>query len=130
MLRMHRRFGCTRTVFLIGRVAIKVPSCRYGTRFFVNGLMNNLEESYRWYNWTHRNHDRMCPVRLCGPLGLFLVMDRASTELVNQQLAERLMRRLGICMDANGSNCGVINKRVVIVDYGEASFSFWTFDHT
>ncbi len=36
--------GVTRTVFLCGRLAFKLPCMRYGWRLFLQGLLANMQE--------------------------------------------------------------------------------------
>jgi hypothetical protein len=66
------RYGTTRTVFLIGRLAIKIPSF-VEWRLFLHGLLANLQER----TFSRAGWPQLCPVRWCCPGGWFLVMSRA-----------------------------------------------------
>lgn len=83
--------GNTRLVFLVGSVAVKVPTPFSGARQLLFGLLANVLEAERWRDWSeHRDH--LVPVRWCAPLGLLLVMDR--TEPVDEMMSDEMLDRL------------------------------------
>ena len=67
------RRGATRWVLLVGPYAVKVPSLR-GWRDFLWGLLGNLQEA----EFSRLGWERLCPVVASLPLGLMVVMRRAS----------------------------------------------------
>ncbi len=110
-MRVHR--GITRTVWLVGRWAIKFPSMRYAGTFFLKGCLANLEEAWHWNDMKDKR-EVMAPVRWCGWFGLFLVMDRA------EPLDGKLWTwPIGIhgSMDCKPENLGWINGKTVWIDY-------------
>lgn len=119
---MKIKYGCTRIVILIGSYAIKFPTWQYDPSLFLKGLLANYEEGYIYKNRKHhKNHKYLCPVIFTGWLGCFLVMKRANVN-VNQGLLQRFMKHRGVIMDENFTNCGMLNNRPVIIDYGEQCF--------
>ena len=67
-----RDFGITRTVFLVGHLAIKVPQHNYGWEKFLRGLLANLQEKL----WGRGYDERLCPVLWASPGGWIIVMRR------------------------------------------------------
>lgn len=105
------RSGQTRTVLLIGRWAIKVPRLANGWRFFLMGMLANANER-RWSGFD----DRLCPVLWCAPMGLMLCMRRAEPWPDGEPLPE--MKSLPF-LDHQTSNFGLLDGKVVSIDYGE-----------
>lgn len=121
------RHGTTRTVFLIGRYAIKLPAITEW-RLFLMGLLGNMQE---------RRFDRMrypglCPVLFGCPGGWFLIARRA------HPLSWREFEELDygkfiqgdqdlpkgewiLPVENKQSSFGILNGRIVAVDYGDAS---------
>jgi hypothetical protein len=71
-LNIELKGGCTRTVLLIGRYAIKIPRLNYGWRLFLQGLLCNMQE----VSFSKMNDKRICPVFFYIPGGWLLVMPR------------------------------------------------------
>lgn len=115
---MKRRFGCSRTVYLVGRWAIKTPSAQYGLTKFLLGWHSNRMEANRWSWCTGTiSEEALCPVLGSYLLGLVLVMTRADEvdyeELLPGELRE-LERHGG---DVHSGNVGRLDGRLVLVDY-------------
>lgn len=64
--------GCTRTVFLIGKYAIKIPRLNYGWQLFLKGLLCNMQEVH----FNTMKDDRMAPIYFSIPGGWLVVMAR------------------------------------------------------
>ena len=121
MIEINRQ-GITRIVFLTRRYAFKVPNFMYGYRFFLRGLLANLQEK-DVYGWAYRKVD-LCPVRFAFPLGLLVVMPRVrvmtDAEFLKfdyQEWSERAGRY--ITVEDKESSFGWLDGRVVAIDYGD-----------
>ncbi len=68
--------GISRTVFLCGKYAIKVPSARSGWVGFLKGLMANMQE--RRLSLMLRQFPQYCPVRWADPWGFVVIMPRVT----------------------------------------------------
>ena len=112
---MPIRRGMSRTVWLVGRWAIKVPRARHGARFFVLGMLGNLNEAERW---RLLRHPRLAPVRACGPLGLWLVQPRYRHFLGRRLTRSERAAFPILNLDDNGANVAVGPTGLVLVDYG------------
>lgn len=107
---MEIRSGQTRTVFLAGKYAIKVPRMSNGWRFFLMGMLANANEK-RWSGFDKR----LCPVLWCAPFGLMLCMMRAEPWPDGKELPSDNLPFL----DPQESNFGILNGEAVSIDYGE-----------
>jgi hypothetical protein len=74
--------GITRTVYLVGDIAIKVANGRYTWQHWLKGLIANLKERERH---TY-NLPQLCPVLWSDPWGVVVVQRRAAT-LTDEQHA-------------------------------------------
>jgi hypothetical protein len=112
------RRGSTRTVFLLGRYAVKVP--RASTwRTFLNGLLANMQErGFAVTGWPE-----LCPVLFSLPGGWIVVMRRARP-LTDEEWFEfdptGFVQRSDYCVPAEEKrdSFGMLDGRVVAVDYG------------
>jgi hypothetical protein len=66
--------GCSRTVFLVGRYAVKAPVYQYGIRSFLRGWATSSLEAETWRRYPHAI---LCPVVASLPWALAIVMPRA-----------------------------------------------------
>lgn len=109
--------GITRTVWLIGPLAIKLPSLRYAGTFFLKGCLCNLEEAWKWHDTKGKPvlHNMLCPVLWCGWFGLFLVMRRAKPLTMCHRVEEWKFEK--VTTDTKRENFGLIDDEVVCVDY-------------
>lgn len=115
------KHGATRAVFLIGGWAIKIPSFRYGQRYFVYGCLGNILERD---HWKIQGHPQLAPVYFCFPLGLFLVMKRYR-DLVIRRLTEDEKNTLPFTnFDDNGHNFAYEDGKLVLFDYGNVNFFY------
>jgi len=107
---MQIRQGQTRIVLLIGKWALKFPHILNGWRFFLLGLLANINER-RW-----SGHDkRLCPVLWAFPMGFLLRMRRA--ELWPQDGSFPHMVGLPF-LDPQVANFGMLDGEPVSLDYG------------
>lgn len=106
------RSGRNRLVLLVGPLAIKLPSPRCW-RDFLFGLLNNLNEA-AW----HGEQACHCPVLWSAPLGLAVVMPRATIldDAAFRTLDHMIPRLPGV--ERKASSWGWLGERLVAVDYG------------
>jgi hypothetical protein len=121
--------GVTRTVILTKRWAIKLPTLVYGWKYFLYGILANLQE----IDWSGSD-ERLCPVRLASPGGLVIVMPRCQAltdEAYSTEVESIYPRWAAQCDTSTGevlsydlpvemkpSSFGRLNGKVVAVDYG------------
>lgn len=113
--------GSTRTVFLVCRWAIKIPSLA-SWRSFLHGLLaNSFEADYsRQHSGTI---DRLCPVLFSIPGGWLVIMPRAEALLEDTFLASEpfefaVAGAVVLPVEEKADSFGVLNGRIVAVDYG------------
>lgn len=119
--------GCTRTVFLIGKWAIKLPVMNAVTRrddSLLRGMLANIQEASCWA--IKETREMLAPVIYCAPFGLFLIMRRC--EPLAGELPEREAKRFYydsvretgymVPVEDKPSSFGYLNGRIVAVDYG------------
>lgn len=109
--------GVGRTVFLIGKWVIKVPSFRHGIKYFVMGMLSNMNERERWQL---SKHTSLMPTYLCVPFGLLAVQKRCPQPLGRLLTTDEVSRLPFIGYDNNGHNAGLEADRVVLFDYGNS----------
>ena len=120
--------GVTRRVLLIGNYAVKVPRWRYGWRMFLTGLISNMAET-RFKSLS--DHFHLCPVLFSIPGGWLNIMPRCT--LLTDREWDNICARCnpendptmiitewyGFDCDFKRDNFGVLDGRVVLLDYGE-----------
>lgn len=108
------RTGITRTVVLVGTIAIKFPTLRYGYQKFLEGLLANLQERFWWREWPN---DRLCPVLLASRWGFWLVMPFVEDIEEHEMPPRREFTDLPL--DYKADNFGRMDDgRIVLRDYG------------
>lgn len=115
---MKRAFGTQRTVFLVGRWAIKVPVF-VEWRLFLLGLLANMQEA----RFSAAGFPGLCPVLFAVPGGFLNVMRRAEPlsrhEFFLLDVASwRLRGDHEIPVEDKMDSFGVLDGRIVAVDYG------------
>lgn len=115
------RYGTTRTVLLIGRLAIKLPVW-VEWRLFLYGLLGNMQET-RWWREMPDSRAMMCPVLFAVPGGFLTVMRRATPVTVEEWMQHsdnwyEEACRLCIPVENKVDSWGCIDGRIVAVDYG------------
>lgn len=120
---MKRAFGTHRTVYLIGRWAIKVPA-GVEWRLFLLGLLANMQEA----RFSAMGRPELCPVLFAFPGGLFNVMRRADPvdidkffELYPSEALFWEFRDQGdylIPVEYKPDSVGMLDGQMVAVDYG------------
>jgi hypothetical protein len=117
-------YGTTRTVFLVGHWAIKIPSL-VEWRLFLMGLLANMQEA----QFARLGWPELCPVICAWPLGVLLVMCRAEPLTRDQFFAlnygEWIKRgedlpkgEWVIPVENKLDSFGLLDGRIVAVDYG------------
>lgn len=112
------RRGASRTVFLVGRWAIKVPTPRVAWRHFLLGWLGNLNE-LGW--WRGGRDPRLCPVVASFVGGLVIVMQRATPICSRRGCpddAHDLPRWNDLPCERKLDSFGYVDGRIVAVDYG------------
>ena len=107
---MTIRIGTSRLVILTKRFAFKLP-CILGWRRFLCGLLANIHEC-EWDGYS----ELLCPIVFSLPGGWIVVMKRAS-ELVSLEDVD-LNLFAGLPLDIKPSNFGLLDGKVVLIDYG------------
>lgn len=111
-------YGSSRTVVLVGNLAIKFPRWDIW-RNFLWGLLNNMQET----SFSKMNKPELCPVLFSLPGGFLVVMRRA-VALDTQQWegldVDRWRKRedYTIPVEDKWDSFGFLNGRIVAVDYG------------
>ena len=111
------KYGSTRTVFLIGKYAFKVPSFKQWNLFLWGLLANRQEKLFSGV------FDGLCPVLLYVPGGFLVVMPRCTsldyTTFIETGTDVWLKER-GLENICEGKlDCfGVLEGNLVVVDYG------------
>lgn len=106
------RHGITRTVFVLNNIVIKIPSFRYDYKFFLEGLLANLNENRMWQN---SKSQLLCPVLFCSWFAFFLIMKRADVCDESLVINYDLYKDFG--KDDKTDNYGILNGRIVKIDY-------------
>lgn len=103
-------------MILIRGIVIKIPSF-YSWRNFLRGLISNLNEQEFWKAF---KSSKMCPVLFCFPLGLFLIMPKASP-LTYEIDFESFLKEpdFHIPAEPKPDSFGIYNGRIVVIDYGD-----------
>lgn len=114
--------GITRTVFLIGNYAIKVPCGRYGLAKWLRGRIANLQER-EWSQAQKAGVVRgLCPVLLSDPFGFFVIMPRVRTlpRDLSPDGYEMLVDRgdYRIPAENKADSFGILKGAIVAIDYG------------
>lgn len=126
--------GCTRIVFILKNIVIKIPRFTYSWEHFLKGIIGNIQENKTWkYNsgkWESGNSYLLCPVVFCSWGGWILIMKRADIkkhieEIRNEsQCLDAIETRyskwveVGFKGDDKPDNYGYIGDQLVKVDYG------------
>ncbi len=118
--------GTTRICFLIGNYAIKFPRLFYLSqgikwKVFLRGILANIDEHF-WWKCAYQR-EKLCPVIWKSPLGLVLVMKRA-TPLTTSEYDKELFKKnfANLPLDNKCENFGKIDDRIVLVDYADSKY--------
>jgi hypothetical protein len=116
---MKIRYGTTRTVLLIGSLAIKIPSVTEW-RLFLLGLLANMQE----VKFSKTKWEELCPILFYLPLGFLVVMKRCES-LTRQQFESfdiddfrEKPDHLITFVENKIDSFGILNGKIVAVDYG------------
>ena len=110
--------GISRTVYLVGRYAVKTPCARYGWSKFLHGMLANLQERA----FGRGRVEGFCPVLFADPLGLVVVMPRVRvlTEPLSEEGFHAFVNRAEYINPAENKpdSFGYLNGALVAIDYG------------
>lgn len=112
------KYGTTRTVFLIFKYAIKIPTF-YQWSLFLRGLLANMQESM----FSKTKWPELCPVLFSVPCGFLIIQRRAQPidieEYYSLSYSELVNRNEYVIPAEDKPNSwGKINGKIVAVDYG------------
>jgi len=129
---MKSENGCTRVVFHLEGVVIKVPNYRYKWHHFLSGLLANMTERDTWKWAINPNNESgkpelLCPVIWASWGGWILIMRRADVMAHEIEMSEidpfppnryQTWVEAGFDSDNKPDNFGYLNGKLVKVDYG------------
>lgn len=110
--------GATRWVFLVGRLAIKVPRPTEW-RLFLHGLLSNMQER----QFSRTGWPELCPVVASVPGGWLVVMPRCRPltrrEWDRFDFMDFIQRSDGLVpVEEKADSLGWLDGRIVAMDYG------------
>lgn len=116
--------GVTRIVIVLDHTVIKIPNFTHSWNHFLRGLIGNISESQTW-KWNSGKYEKgtsylLCPVLWCSWGGWVLIMRKAN--LLTEADWEKVkipLHKKHFKGDDTLSNYGMIEGRVVKIDYGE-----------
>lgn len=110
-----KKFGTTRTVWLIGKYAFKFPHC-YSWKTFLWGLQGNMQER----ELDTLKHEALCPVLFYIPGGFLVVMPRAEPIPDDYSIGDffEKYKEDSLPVEKKRDSFGVLNGKIVAVDYG------------
>lgn len=119
--------GCTRIVFLLNEVVVKVPNFTVCWRHFLQGILANMGErdTYRWNSGQYESGKShlLCPVVWASWGGWVLVMKRAIPFTYLDEEGHEMDYSKWIVAGFGGDdkpdNYGKLNGQVVKLDYGQ-----------
>jgi hypothetical protein len=119
-------YGASRTVFLIGKFAIKVPKMSEW-RCFLNGLLHNMEEA-NFQKFYAKRGIPVCPVLFAIPGGWANVMPRVPILSQDEwftlsgEIYDTFIDKHSMNIEMKRDSFGWLNERVVVIDYGDVSW--------
>lgn len=115
--------GITRWVILTKKYAIKFPNPSYSLKHFLKGWIANMQEkeSWKFYNSIHAEEqyikDQLCPVLNSYFYTFFIIMPKV--EEIKDDNFIGLDDLQYVCNDHKKENYGILNGKVVCIDYGK-----------
>lgn len=116
--------GCTRIVFILRSVVIKIPKPRYWSHF-LSGLLANMRERDTW-KWNSGDYEKgtshlLCPVLWASIGGWMLVMKKVDRVLEWDEdskfdISKHIEHFPG---DDKVKNYGILDNKLVKFDYGQ-----------
>lgn len=120
---MQVKRGITRLVFLTKTKAIKIPNPTYSLQHFLKGWLANITEKDIWKAFNSEGMEAqdikqlICPV-LTTYLKCFVVVMPRCQPVPPQDFTPH-KRLESVCGDAKADNYGLLNNRLVCLDYGQ-----------
>jgi hypothetical protein len=120
------KHGVTRTVFVFNKFVVKIPTMRFDHEAFLDGMCGNWRERTIWKDAPRASRQFLADVYFCLPFGLLLIMKKAKRwdDVENLKIA-RFFESCDFISGADvsaGGNCGTIEGRLVLFDYGNYGF--------
>lgn len=113
-IRLERR-GVSRDVLLIGNYALKIPSLKHGTHYFVMGMFGNSTEARIW---SQTKDNALAYIYWSAPFGLLNICKRYHITLSRVLTKDELDSIPLLELDNNGHNFAISDGRLVVLDYG------------
>ena len=111
--------GVTRLVFLTGSYVLKIPNFTYSHQHFLNGMYANWSE--RQFSKSFKNlpeYEKIAPTIFCTWFGFLSIQKRVESLKfdikTNLDLREQFK---DICEDFKSENFGILNDKIVCIDY-------------
>lgn len=118
---MIKAQGTSRTVFLVGKYALKFAAIKYGWQLFLYGCYGNASE--RKYYKLHSKSDyegnlskHVAPSLFCSWFGLIQVQLRCEPMIGIMTVMDYSFFE-PICSDNKTENFGILNGKIVCLDY-------------
>lgn len=119
------RSGTSRSVIIFEKYVIKFPILRYGWKYFIQGILANINEGECYYNnrpeYTDTNvQSYLCDIIWYSKSGLVLIMKKASVLSESKYIEfEKVIDEIESHFpgDRKAENYGIIENRIVKLDY-------------
>jgi len=114
-------FGATRIVILLKDRVIKLPNPLNGWIPFFEGFLSNYREGCTWFgeDLSIEEKGKLCPVLSFSSSGFWLIMQRVDRVLEDEVDSLYDPENFkDITLDDKPDNFGVLNGKVVVIDYG------------
>jgi len=107
--------GVYRCVLMLGALAIKVPRLRQ----LSDGMRSNRWEREMWHTWRPIfRWTTLCPVYLADPLGLVVIMPRATQPVSQEEIDAMPDYYPDITSETKNEDHGRLDATIVALDYG------------
>lgn len=109
--------GETRLVFVIGKIAIKIPNFLKGYRQFLYGLISNNQEKF--YSGSSQY---LLPVLFSTPGSCFIIMPKCviSDKTPSLEIVKKIRHDIGNYpnVDYKAESFGIWKDKLYVIDYG------------
>jgi hypothetical protein len=114
----------TRIVFLFPYVVVKIPNFTKTYQLFIKGILSNVEERTLYRDFKNFSYGLLLCPTYYQFAGFICIQKRArpiSQEAFEQLDEATLTEKYGIT-DLKAENFGIIHDRIVVIDYGDATY--------
>lgn len=111
------KIGCTRIVFILKTIVIKIPNFLYQHNHFLQGCYANWSE--RYFTKIFKNNiliEKVAPTLFCSYFGLISIQKKV-IELNRNLTTEEINHFQEITSDIKIQNFGYLNNKLVCIDY-------------